>query len=291
MQAELSAAGRNTSRLMTEHSYTQQQDALDDIVRDYLKKHPDFAAFVQEKDAALKGMPLDDVRALMPVYPGVIAIAAQSAAHRLYESGSAADKIKARRLTEAAHSRTGIDIHPGTRIGDNCFIDHGTGVIIGETAKIGQGTLIYHDVTLGAYGNPEEKDPQKLARRHPEIGKYCTVSVGAKVLGNAKIGDHVTLGPDSLLFGNRLQVESEVNIGSGAQVGDDNHIAKGVRIGAGAIIPRGVGLIDRNVPPYSHVSRDHEGQLQFGVTIPQSLLDKIKSRIQETASGALTYHI
>lgn len=276
---------------MSEHSYTQQQDALDGIVRDYLKKHPGFAAFVQEKDAALKGMPPEELRAVIPCYPGVIAVAAQHAAHALYESGSAADKVKARRLTEAAHSRTGIDIHPGTRIGDNCFIDHGTGVIIGETARIGAGSLIYHDVTLGAYGNPEEKDPAKLAHRHPEIGRNCTISVGAKVLGNVKIGDQVALGPDSLLFGNRLLVEDGVSIGTGAQLGDDNHIARNVRIGAGAIIPRGIGLIDRNVPPYSHVSRDVNGGLQFGVTVPQSLLDRFVARRQEAATGAFNYHI
>ena len=110
------------------------------------------------------------------------------------------------------------------------------------------------------------------------------------MLGNVKLGDKVTLGPDSLLFGNHLRVGNNVSIGAAAQVGDDNELAANVRVGAGAVIPRGVGLIDRNIPSYTHVSRDVSGELQFGVTIPKSLLDKIMARKQE-ASSAHTYHI
>lgn len=277
---------------MTDSAFVRQQDHLDALVKDYLARHPNFVAHAQEKDAALKGIPLEEVRAMLTAYPGVIAVAAHEEAHALYTSGSAANKVKARRLSEAAHSRSGIDIHPGTSIGENCFIDHGTGVVIGETAKLGEGTLLYHDVTLGAYGNPEEKNPQKLAHRHPEIGNYCTVSVGAKVLGNVKIRNGVTLGPNATLFGNSLVIGNKVSVGAGAQIGDDNQLADGIRVGAGAVIPRGVGVIDRNVPAYSHVIRNAEGELEFGATISLEALRRFIRQPQPQADhSVLNYQI
>lgn len=275
---------------MTGLTYSQQQDALDRIVQEYLTQHPDLPAFIQGKDAALKGMTPEEVKAVLPSYPGVVAVAAHAQAHRLYRSPLRADKLKARSLAEVAHARTGIDIHPGTAIGERCFIDHGTGVVIGETAKIGADTLVYHNVTLGAYGNPEESNPEKLAHRHPEIGRSCTISVGAKVLGHVRVGNGVTLGPNSILFGNRLQIGNHVSIGVGAQIGDDNQIADGVRIGPGAIIPRGVGLIDRNVPPYAQVGRSEENALQFSTAIPLTFLQQLSAR-RAGESSALHYHI
>ena len=90
---------------------------------------------------------------------------------------------------------TGIDIHPGAVIGRRCFIDHGTGIVIGETTIIGEDVLIYQQVTLGGTGKDKGK-------RHPTIGDHVILGAGAKVLGNITIGDHVRIGAGSVVVEN-----------------------------------------------------------------------------------------
>ncbi len=220
---------------MPAESFSQLQDKLDQLARDYIARHEGFAEFVQANDPALVGKDMNEVRAEIAFYPGVIAIAAHEAAHQLMEEakhdGQLGKRVQARQLTEAAHSRTGIDIHPGTTIGENCFLDHGTGDVIGETAKLGKNTRIYHGVTLGAYGKPES-----LAHRHPEVGDNCIISVGVQVLGNAKIGNNVSIGAGARLMGNHITVGDGASIGAGAQIGENNHIEAGARVGAGVVI-------------------------------------------------------
>lgn len=241
--------------------FSSLQDKIDGMVYSYLESHPNFIKTVQQKDAALKGKTKEEVRAEIASYPGVIALAVHNTAHELYETGSALKKIQARELSEASRARTGIDIHPGTQIGDNLFIDHGTGVVVGETAKIGENNLIYHGVTLGAYGNPEESDPQKLKHRHPEIGNNNIISVGVNILGNVKIGNNVKIAPAAIITGNNLKIGDNVSIGLSAQIGDDNVIKDGVKIGFGAVIPRGMGEIKRDIPAYSYVGKNDSGEL------------------------------
>lgn len=129
-------------------------------------------------------------------YPFVQAIAAQRLAHELYRLGI---PLLPRMLGEVAHSRTGIDIHPGAQIGPGFFIDHGTGVVIGETAVIGRGVKIYQGVTLGALSFPKDKDgnPIKGVKRHPNIEDGVTLYAGATVLGG-----ETTIGKNSVIGGN-----------------------------------------------------------------------------------------
>ncbi len=89
--------------------------------------------------------------------------------------------------------KTGIEIHPGAIIGNNLFIDHGMGVVIGETCIIGDNVIIYHGVTLGATG----KD---IGKRHPNIGNNVVIGAGAKVLGNIKVGDNVKIGAGAVVL-------------------------------------------------------------------------------------------
>ena len=100
-------------------------------------------------------------------------------------------------MTEFAHEKTGIDIHAGATIGEYFFIDHGTGVVIGETTTIGHHVRIYQGVTLGAksFELDEDGNPIKGIKRHPDIGNNCVIYANATILGgNTKIGDGCTIG-------------------------------------------------------------------------------------------------
>lgn len=130
-------------------------------------------------------------------YPAIEAITVQRLAHRLYLLNV---PIIPRIMTETAHNHTGIDIHPGASIGESFFIDHGTGVVIGETATIGNKVTLYHGVTLGAF-NPLVKDANaQLLRgsenkRHPDLEDHVTVYPNATILGGkTRIGHHSTIG-------------------------------------------------------------------------------------------------
>lgn len=127
-------------------------------------------------------------------YPGFFATAAYRLAHRLY-------KLKIpyipRIITEYAHGKTGIDIHPGATVGEGFCIDHGTGVVIGETAVIGNNVRIYQGVTLGAKSLESKGMVNSLrgVKRHPEIGNNCIIYAGATILGgDTVIGDGCVIG-------------------------------------------------------------------------------------------------
>jgi serine O-acetyltransferase len=122
-------------------------------------------------------------------YPGFHAIVLHRLAHRLYE---ARWFTLARMVSQLSRTLTGIEIHPGARIGRRFFIDHGMGVVIGETSEIGDDVLLYQGVTLGGTG----KDTGK---RHPTIGNGVVIGTGAKVLGNIRIGDYVKVGAGSVV--------------------------------------------------------------------------------------------
>ena len=239
------------------------QDEIDKITANYVLDHPDFVRVAIAKDAKLKDKPREIVDAMLTTYPGVIAVAVHDVAHKLHKEGGKAGILEAERLAAAAKGRTGIDISPATRIGSNCFIDHGTGDVFGETAEIGNNTQIMHKVTLGAYTNPQETRPEKLAHRHPRIGDDCFLSVGVEVLGNINVGNRVTMGPKAMVFGNRIVVHDDVKIGTGAEINDYCEITKGITIGPGAFIHKGSGVINEDVPAHSEVFRDEGGKLHI----------------------------
>jgi len=126
-------------------------------------------------------------------YPGVLALTCQRIAHELHDLGV---PLIPRIITEHAHSLTGIDIHPGARIGESLFIDHGTGVVVGETSIIGDRVRIYQGVTLGAKSFPFDDDgnPIKGIDRHPVIEDDVTIYAGATILGRVTIGRGAVIG-------------------------------------------------------------------------------------------------
>ncbi len=129
-------------------------------------------------------------------YPFVEAIATHRLAHELYRQKV---PLLPRMMNEVAHSRTGIDIHPGATIGSGFFIDHGTGVVIGETSVLGKGVKLYQGVTLGALSFPKDKDGSliKGVKRHPNIEDGVTIYAGSTVLGG-----QTTIGKGSTIGGN-----------------------------------------------------------------------------------------
>jgi serine O-acetyltransferase len=151
---------------------------------------------VGDVQAAFRGDPAaGDLYEILLGYPGMTAIIYQRLAHSLHLRGA---PLIARLIASIAHSKNGIDIHPGANIGANFFIDHGTGVVIGETAIIGQRVRIYQAVTLGARSFPADEDGTlvKGKARHPIIEDDVVIYAGATILGR------VTIGHDSIIGGN-----------------------------------------------------------------------------------------
>ena len=129
-------------------------------------------------------------------YPGMFAIFIYRIAHELYREGV---PMLPRIMGEYAHSQTGIDIHPGAQIGEYFFIDHGTGIVVGETTIIGDRVKLYQGVTLGAL-SPAGLHPTPGSRRHPKVGNDVTIYAGATLLGGAtEVGDNVVIGSNAFL--------------------------------------------------------------------------------------------
>src|SRR5690606_8827265 len=123
-------------------------------------------------------------------YSGLHAIWAHRIAHPLYRRGWF---TMARIISQASRFMTGIEIHPGAKIGERLFIDHGMGVVIGETCEIGDDVVIYQGVTLGGTGKEKGK-------RHPTIGNNVVIASGAKVLGSFRVGDHSRIGSNAVVL-------------------------------------------------------------------------------------------
>src|ERR1700689_1774944 len=122
-------------------------------------------------------------------YPGFHAVLLHRIAHRIYGGGGF---TLARMVSQLSRTLTGIEIHPGARIGRRFFIDHGMGVVIGETSEIGDDVLLYQSVTLGGTGKEHGK-------RHPTIGNGVVIGTGAKILGDIRIGDFAKVGAGSVV--------------------------------------------------------------------------------------------
>jgi serine O-acetyltransferase len=151
-----------------------------------------------DAQAALAGDPAAYSREeIIIAYPGFYAVCIYRLAHSLYEQGV---PLLPRLMTEYAHEKTGIDIHPGAKIGESFFIDHGTGVVIGETASIGKNVKIYQGVTLGALS---VKKKLQSIKRHPTIEDDVVIYANATILG----GD-TTIGKGSIVGGNTWIIET-----------------------------------------------------------------------------------
>ena len=139
-----------------------------------------------------------DKEEIIFAYPGLFAIFVYRIAHELYLRHI---PMIPRMMSEYAHSRTGIDIHPGAQIGPWFFIDHGTGVVIGETSVIGSHVKLYQGVTLGAL-SPRAGHASLPGKRHPTVGDYVTIYSGASILGGETvIGEHSVVGGNAFLTG------------------------------------------------------------------------------------------
>jgi serine O-acetyltransferase len=165
------------------------------ITADFLRKLPGIRhQLALDAVAAYEGDPAaSSPSEAIFCYPGVLALTCHRIAHVLYRFDV---PLIPRIIAEHAHSKTGIDIHPGARIGERIFIDHGTGVVIGETAIIGDRVRIYEGVTLGAKSFPLDADgnPIKGIDRHPVIEDEVTIYSGATILGRVTIGKGAVIG-------------------------------------------------------------------------------------------------
>jgi len=149
-----------------------------------------FAAIREQLDTIFREDPAaNSVLEIVLCYPGFHAILLHRLAHWLYKRNV---PILPRFISQISRFLTGIEIHPGATIGRRFFIDHGMGVVIGQTAEIGDDVLVYQGVTLGGTGN-------ECGKRHPTLGNHVVVGTGAKVLGNIKIGNYVKIGAGSVV--------------------------------------------------------------------------------------------
>lgn len=149
-----------------------------------------FRAIKEQVDTIFREDPAArSVVEILLCYPGFHAILLHRLSHKLWNLGV---PLLPRVFSQVSRFFTGIEIHPGARIGRRFFIDHGMGVVVGETTEIGDDVLIYQGVTLGGTGNEHGK-------RHPTIGNHVVIGTGAKVLGNIRIGDHVKIGAGSVV--------------------------------------------------------------------------------------------
>jgi len=196
LRDQLAAALRFDER--TEESPEQRADR---ICAGFAEKLPEIKRLLLlDVEALYEGDPAARRREeVMICYPGFRAVCIYRIAHELYLLGA---PLIPRIMTEYAHERTGIDIHPGATIGEYFFIDHGTGIVVGETTVIGHHVKLYQGVTLGArsFELDEQGNPVKNIKRHPDIGNHVVIYANATILGgDTVIGDHCVIGGNTWL--------------------------------------------------------------------------------------------
>jgi serine O-acetyltransferase len=181
--------------LLVQGSEVDLKDRVRAITQRFITRLPRLQGTLDtDAQAAFDGDPAATCREeTIACYPGVLAITYYRLAHELYRQGV---PLVPRMITELAHSQTGIDIHPGAQIGEQFFIDHGTGVVIGETAVIGDRVRMYQGVTLGALSFPadERGHPVKGGARHPIVEDDVILYAGATILGRVTIGRGSVIG-------------------------------------------------------------------------------------------------
>ena len=141
----------------------------------------DFIKSIKERDPAAKS-----TLSIVLTYPGVKAVFLHQIANFFHVAGF---DLIARIISQTSRFFTGIEIHPGAKIGKNLFIDHGMGVVIGETSEIGNHVTIYHAVTLGGISPSIDSESQRHEKRHPTIGNNVVIGSGAQIIGPVKVGD------------------------------------------------------------------------------------------------------
>ena len=216
--------GKSRARFAETELVYKEPDEATEIVEALINSLPDILEVLKtDIQAGYDGDPaaksLDEV---IMTYPAFIAIFTYRIAHRLYELGV---PLIPRVMTEQAHEVTGIDIHPGAEIGRYFFIDHGTGVVIGETTTIGEHVKLYQHVTLGAKSFPVGPDgtPVKGIKRHPDLGDRVVVYAGATILGgDTRIGDDCVVGGNVWLTHSLDPGVSIVTKPSGQAMSTDN---------------------------------------------------------------------
>ncbi len=188
------------------------KEKVADVTFSFVDKIPEIREILEtDIDAFYEGDPAAYSKAeILLSYPGLLAISVYRMAHELYLLGV---PVMPRIMTEYAHSETGIDIHPGATIGTYFFIDHGTGIVIGETTIIGKHVKIYQGVTLGGL-TTKGGQAMKGSKRHPTIGNNVTIYSGASILGGDTIVED-----DAVIGGNAFVTES---VSEGSRVIFDN---------------------------------------------------------------------
>ena len=177
------------------------ETAADEVCAAFMKRLPEVKRLLLlDVEALYEGDPAAGSREeVMVTYPGFRAISIYRIAHELYVLKA---PLIPRIMTEYAHERTGIDIHPGATVGEYFFIDHGTGIVIGETTVIGDHVKLYQGVTLGAksFELDENGNPVKNIKRHPDIGNHVVIYANATILGgDTVIGDNCVIGGNTWL--------------------------------------------------------------------------------------------
>ena len=178
MENKLSESSSGENIVKDENNKKEENNSIFDFfekIAEGIKEIKEDVSSIMERDPAATS----EAEVLL-LYSGLHAVAAYRVAHKLDEKGM---KIAARAISQAAKFFTDIEIHPSAKIGKRLFIDHGAGVVIGETAEIGDDCTIYQGVTLGGTG-------KHVGKRHPTIGNNVMIGAGAKVLGPFKVGDN-----------------------------------------------------------------------------------------------------
>ncbi len=178
------------------HNLKQYHDRATELTLTFLEKIPHVRDMLADDvQAALDGDPAaENVEEIILAYPGMLAVTIYRMAHELCRLKI---PLMPRVMAEWAHRETGVDIHPGARIGRSFFIDHGTGVVIGETTDIGEHVKIYQGVTLGALSFPKDDEGRiiRVQKRHPTVEDHVTIYANAIILGGETvIGAHSVIG-------------------------------------------------------------------------------------------------
>ena len=163
-----------------------------------------FLESIKARDPAAKS-----ILSIVLTYPGVKAVFFHKIANFFYLAGF---DLIARIISQSIRFFTGIEIHPGAKIGKNLFIDHGMGVVIGETSEIGDNVTIYHAVTLGGISPSINSENQRNEKRHPTIGDEVVIGSGAQIIGPIKIGNSARIAANAVVVNNVQENSTMVGI-------------------------------------------------------------------------------
>ena len=157
----------------------------------YIHLMNDYLESIKKRDPAAKS-----ILSIILTYPGVKAVFFHQISNFFYKAGF---DLIARIISQTIRFFTGIEIHPGAKIGKNLFIDHGMGVVIGETSEIGDNVTIYHNVTLGGGSPSIDSERQRHEKRHPTIGNDVVIGSGAQIIGPIKVGNNSRIAANAVV--------------------------------------------------------------------------------------------